>query len=63
LRLGRRLDYLAVRKRDVVGQLCALGRKADGAAAERVAAPVDERLVLVLKSPVAALVFQVASCA
>jgi hypothetical protein len=44
LRLRRRLDYLAVRKRDVVGQLCALGRKADGAAAVHVASAVDERI-------------------
>ena len=42
--LRRRLEYLAVRKRDVVGQFFALGRKTDGAAAIHVASAINERI-------------------
>jgi len=43
-RLGRRLEDLAVRERDVVGQFLPLGRKADGAAVIHVASAIDERI-------------------
>src|SRR5262249_16680330 len=43
-RRRRRFQYLCISERDVVGQLCALRRKADGAATERVASAVDERI-------------------
>src|SRR5262249_38084682 len=42
--LGRLFQYLRTGKRDVVGKLFALRRKADGAAANRIAASVHERI-------------------
>src|SRR5262249_5978049 len=43
-RLRRRFQYLCISERDVVRQLCALRRKPDRGAAERVASAVDERI-------------------
>jgi hypothetical protein len=42
LRLRRLFQYLCISERDVLGQLCARGRKADGAATADAASAVDE---------------------